>query len=161
MSNAIEFQGEDKSNADRRTIAQHEPISLRTFTPSQAVLTKSSGVFHYTADGRRLYDYTSGVLVANLGHNPPRWMQRFGQYMGWTPGLLFGKEHGPTDVPAVTMTAYNAVTPIEAQAVKRLLANMQRSALGKKMQTVLWAASGSEAVQKTLWAFFSSGCSGC
>ncbi len=152
MSHVIEFPGEEKSNAERRTIAQHEPVSLRTFTPSQAVVAKSSGIFHYTADGRRLYDYTSGVLVANLGHNPPRWMQRFGQYMGWTPGLLFGKEHGPTDVPAVTMTAYNAVTPIEAEAVRRLLANMRRSSLGKKMETVLWAASGSEAVQKTLWA---------
>ncbi len=63
MSNAIEFPGEDKSNADRRAIAQHEPISLRTFTPSQAVVAKSSGIYHYTADGRRLYDYTSGVLA--------------------------------------------------------------------------------------------------
>src|SRR5436190_10448308 len=126
MSNSIAFQSENKSNADRRTIAQHEPISLRTFTPSQAVVARSSGVFHYTADGRRLYDYSSGVLVANLGHNPPRWMQRFGQYMGWTPGLLFGKEHRPTDVPAVTMTAYNPLPPLEAHALKRLLANMQR-----------------------------------
>jgi len=152
MSNVIEFQGETKSNADRRTIAVHEPLALRTFTPSQAVVASSSGSFHYTADGRRLYDYTSGVLVANLGHNPPRWMQRFAKYMGWTPGLLFGETAGPVDQPAGTMTAYNAVTPIEAESVKRLLANMQRSPLGKRLDSVMWAASGSEAVQKTLWA---------
>ena len=45
-------------------------MALRTFTPTQAVIAKSAGVFHWTADGRKLYDFTSGVLVANLGHNP-------------------------------------------------------------------------------------------
>ena len=54
-------------------VAQVEPKSLRTFTPTQAVIARSAGVFHWTADGRRLYDFTSGVLVSNLGHNPTRW----------------------------------------------------------------------------------------
>ncbi len=51
--------------------------ALRTFTPTQAVLANSAGVFHWTAEGRPLYDFTSGVLVSNLGHNPQAWMQRF------------------------------------------------------------------------------------
>ncbi|MCA9091671.1 MAG: aspartate aminotransferase family protein, partial [Planctomycetaceae bacterium] len=80
---AIEFSGEDVSNATRQSLATTEPASLRTFTPSQAVLVRSAGCFHWTAEGRRLYDYSSGVLVANLGHNPARWTHRLFSYMGW------------------------------------------------------------------------------
>ncbi len=32
--------------------------------------------YHWTPEGRKLADFTSGVLVANLGHNPTRWWQR-------------------------------------------------------------------------------------
>jgi len=151
MSAVIEFPGEVRSNADRQTVATQEPVSQRTFTPSQAVFSRSSGVFHFTPEGRRLYDFSSGVLVANLGHNPPRWMRRFAAAMGWTPTLLFGDPAGASD-SAVTLTAYNAVTPIEAEAVRRLVASLQQSPGGTRLDTVLWAASGSEAVQKALWA---------
>jgi acetylornithine/succinyldiaminopimelate/putrescine aminotransferase len=72
---AIEHSGEEKSNEIRRLIGQCEPIALRTYTPSQAAILRSAGVFHWTADGRMLYDYTSGVLVANLGHNPTEWLR--------------------------------------------------------------------------------------
>ena len=92
---AIAFPGEPKSNEIRASLTQAEPIALRTFTPSQVVISKSAGVFHWTSDGRRLYDYSSGVLVSNLGHNPRRWLQRFAQYLGWKRirhrGLLFGE----------------------------------------------------------------------
>jgi acetylornithine/succinyldiaminopimelate/putrescine aminotransferase len=150
MMPVIEFEGERQSNADRRTIATQEPVAQRTYTPSQAVFARSSGVFHFTPEGRRLYDYSSGVLVANLGHNPPAWMRRFAARMGWTPELLFG--NGPDAATAVTMTAYNAVTPLEAEAVRRLLANLTATPQGRRLESVLWAASGSEAVQKALWA---------
>ncbi|RPI87610.1 MAG: aspartate aminotransferase family protein [Planctomycetaceae bacterium] len=134
-------------------MADQEPVALRTFTPSLGVLARSAGVYHWTAEGRKLFDYSSGVLVANLGHNPRRWMQRFGRYMGWTPGLL-------AEVPAaegeffeaVTLTAYNAITPIEAQAVERLVKNVRSWPGGARLDTVMWAASGSEAIQKALWA---------
>jgi 4-aminobutyrate aminotransferase-like enzyme len=150
MTPVIEFNGELQSNADRRTIATQEPVAQRTYTPSQAVFARSSGVFHFTPEGRRLYDYSSGVLVANLGHNPPGWMRRFAAFMGWTPELLFG--NGSDSATAVTMTAYNAVTPLEAEAVRRLLRNLTATPLGRRLESVLWAASGSEAVQKALWA---------
>lgn len=150
MTAVIEFPGEVRSNADRQTIATQEPVSQRTFTPSQAVFSHSSGVFHFTPEGRRLYDFSSGVLVANLGHNPPRWMQRFARAMGWTPGLLFGGSAAGDS--AVTLTAYNALTPIEAEAVRRLAASLQGCHGGGRLNSVLWAASGSEAVQKALWA---------
>lgn len=151
MTPAIQFPGEEKSNSVRRTITDKEPLALRTFTPSQCVIARSEGVFHYTADGRKLYDYSSGVLVSNLGHNPRRWMQRFAGYMGWTPEVLTGAGSGAF-FPAVTLTAYNAITPIESQAVERLIKNVQSWPGGKRLDTVMWAASGSEAIQKALWA---------
>jgi 4-aminobutyrate aminotransferase-like enzyme len=154
----IQFPSEDRSNAARETIARKEPVALRTFTPSQAVFAKSAGVFHWTPEGRRLYDFSSGVLVANLGHNPRRWMQQFAAHLGWKPEHLQSDAAGDNaaaDSPyfeALPLTAYNAVTEIEAQAVERLLRNLQNSPGGSRLDTVMWAASGSEAIQKALWA---------
>jgi 4-aminobutyrate aminotransferase-like enzyme len=144
---AIRHPGEPKSNELREVIAEKEPLALRTYTPSQLVISKSAGVFHWTADGRKLYDYTSGVLVSNLGHNPESWQRRFLAYMGWK-----GAPAGNGYFDAVPLTAYNAATAIEAEAARRLVANLQSKPGGKRLQQVLWAASGSEAVQKALWA---------
>lgn len=152
MHKSIEFAGEARSNAARKIVAESEPIALRTYTPSQAVFAKSAGVFHWTPEGRKLYDYSSGVLVANLGHNPKRWMQRFGQYMGWTPETFSGSADAGEYVSAIAMTAYNAVTEVETNAVQRLLANLKKSKGSDRLNTIVWAASGSEAIQKALWA---------
>jgi len=143
----IEHPGEERSNAVRRLIAQLEPACLRTYTPSMAVLARSEGSYHYTPEGRKLADFTSGVLVANLGHHPTPWWRRVMNYMGL--------EELGGDAPftrGVTLTAYNAVTVIEAQATERLLANLQAQPGGGRMQQVLWSASGSEGIQKALWA---------
>jgi 4-aminobutyrate aminotransferase-like enzyme len=137
---------EERSNQIRAATARVEPRSLRTYTPTQAVLAKSCGVFHETPEGRRLYDFTSGVLVANLGHNPGSWMNRFARHMGWL---------NPTDrdfYPALPMTAYNAITPVEVEATRRLVELLQSCAGGHRLEQVMWAASGSEAIQKALWA---------
>src|SRR3954451_3091639 len=112
MATPIQHPHESQSNAGRELISRVEPKSLRTFTPSQAVLAKSAGVFHWTPEGRRLYDFSSGVLVANLGHNPVPWMRRFFQYMGWPQTL----PDGDGNFAALPMTAYNAITPTEAEA---------------------------------------------
>lgn len=152
MTNPITFADEPASNAARATIATKEPVALRTFTPTQAVLAKSAGTFHWTPEGRRLYDYSSGVLVANLGHNPRSWLKRFGQYLKWSPELFADDADTNGFFPGVGMTAYNAITEIESQAVERLLANVQAAEGGGRLDTVMWAASGSEAVQKALWA---------
>ena len=47
-----------------------------------AVLAKSAGSYHWTPEGRKLADFSSGVLVMNLGHNPTRWWQRVNDYLG-------------------------------------------------------------------------------
>jgi 4-aminobutyrate aminotransferase-like enzyme len=144
---AIEHPGEDRSNDTRRVIASREPIALRTYTPTQLAIARSAGSCHWTAEGRRLYDYTSGVLVANLGHNPTRWQRRFLGYLGWDvdPG-------GAAYFAAAPLTSYNAIADLEAAAVTRLVANLRAKPGGSRMEQVLWAASGSEAIQKALWS---------
>src|SRR5215211_6262967 len=123
MSQAIHHPEEPSSNAARDQAARYEPRALRTYTPTQAVLARSAGAYHWTPEGRRLYDFTSGVLVANLGHNPRRWMQRFTQLMGW-PQSPADSEPGTRNsepfFPALPMTAYNAVTEVEVEASRRL-----------------------------------------
>jgi 4-aminobutyrate aminotransferase-like enzyme len=152
------------SNAERASAFSYEPRCLRTFTPSQAVLARSAGVYHWTPEGRRLYDFTSGVLVSNLGHNPVPWTRRFFRYMGWPVEGSAGaaptqplngqiaKPVPPGYFSALPMTAYNAVTTVETEASKRLVAALRRSAGGGRLHQVMWAASGSEAIQKALWA---------
>jgi 4-aminobutyrate aminotransferase-like enzyme len=146
---AIRFPAEPDSNAVRAAIAATEPRSARTFTPTQAALAVSAGSFHWTPEGRRLCDFSSGVLVANLGHNPRRWWQRLQGHMGWN---LAEWAAGPAFLPLPTLTAYNAVAPLQAEANRRLLASLRASPHGAKLEQILWAASGSEAVQKALWA---------
>src|SRR5581483_4975384 len=115
MTVPIQHPHESKSNAVREQNLRSEPRSLRTFTPTQAVLARSEGVFHYTPDGRRLYDFSSGVLVVNLGHNPQGWMKRFVEYMGWKPETWAkapGNGQADSYFSALPLTAYNAITPV-------------------------------------------------
>ena len=161
----IHHAAEPASNAARDAAIAVEPRSLRTYTPTQAVIATSAGVYHWTPDGRRLFDFSSGVLVSNLGHNPTAWTRRFFDYMGWTPevakwrgGEAAGKNgtthhHAPPGYfQAVPMTAYNAVTPLEGEASRRLVEVLRAAPGGGRMEQVMWAASGSEAIQKALWA---------
>jgi 4-aminobutyrate aminotransferase-like enzyme len=150
MTSPIHHSQESTSNAARDLAAQYEPRALRTYTPTQAVLARSAGVFHWTPEGRRLYDFTSGILVANLGHNPSRWMKRFVDYLNWP--LSFEELSHSDFFAALPMTAYNAVTEVETEASRRLVALAQSRPGGRLLEQVLWAASGSEAIQKALWA---------
>ncbi len=162
MATSVHHSQENTSNTIRDQAARFEPRGLRTFTSSQAVLARSAGVFHWTPEGRRLFDFTSGVLVANLGHNPITWMQRFASYMGWgevpwqaSPST---NRQSASYFSAVTMTAYNAITEVEATASRRLAEVLQSRPGGHRLEQVLWAASGSEAIQKALWAALARDC---
>src|SRR5437868_10659080 len=127
MTPPLHHPRESTSNAARDLLARCEPRSLRTYTPTQAVLAHSAGVFHWTPEGRRLYDFTSGVLVANLGHNPRSWMERLAGYMGWPgDGQADGRNGADAGYfTAVPLTAYNAVTEVETEATRRLVALLQ------------------------------------
>jgi 4-aminobutyrate aminotransferase-like enzyme len=166
MTLPLHHPDEQASNADRDLAARFEPKSLRTFTPTQAVLAHSAGVFHRTPEGRTLFDFSSGVLVSNLGHNPRRWMERFAGYMGWA-GQPWARPLTPTPLPpgqrgrgegaadyfeAVALTAYNAITEIEVEASRRLAELLLSRPGGRRLEQVMWSASGSEAIQKALWA---------
>ena len=140
------------SDVVRQNAADTEPRSLRTYTPTGAVLAESAGVYHWTPEGRRLYDFTSGVLVANLGHNPRTWLARFQQCLDWPVEADLCVPDLHEFVRAAPMTAYNAVTPIEVEANRRLLAALQAYPSGRRLESILWAASGSEAVHKALHA---------
>jgi 4-aminobutyrate aminotransferase-like enzyme len=113
-------------------------------------------VYHWTPEGRRLYDFSSGVLVANLGHNPRSWMKRFADTMGWTGspwGLPGSKDGASADFfSGLTLTAYNAITEVEAESSRRLVSLLQSRKGGRRLEQVFWAASGSEAIQKALWS---------
>jgi 4-aminobutyrate aminotransferase-like enzyme len=152
MTAALHHEREVKSNEARDQVARFEPKSLRTYTPTQAVLVRSAGIYHWTPEGRRLFDFSSGVLVANLGHNPWPWMNRFSDYMGWqAAGAGMGSSAAKGYFEAQPLTAYNAVTGVETEATRRLVALLQSRPGGKRLEQVMWAASGSEAIQKALW----------
>src|SRR5437764_107467 len=159
MTSPLHHPNEARSNEARDLVARYEPRALRTYTPTQAVLARSAGVFHWTPEGRRLYDFTSGVLVANLGHNPQSWMQRFVQHMNWPqpggatkPSPANGQAIPEGFFGALPLTAYNAVTGVEVEATRRLVEVLRGRPGGSRLEQVLWAASGSEAIQKALWA---------
>jgi 4-aminobutyrate aminotransferase-like enzyme len=157
MNLPIHHPRETVSNDARDVVARVEPRALRTYTPTQAVLARSGGVYHWTPEGRRLFDFSSGVLVANLGHNPNSWMKRFVEYMGWTDSpwstsLPNNGQNVPGYFSAPPLTAYNAVTSLESEASQRLAGLLQSRPGGKRLEQVLWSASGSEAIQKALWA---------
>ena len=144
----IQHDGEALSNDLRRRLAAVEPRSQRTFTPSLAAIASSAGCYHWTSDGRKLADFTSGVLVANLGHNPVGWWHSV-----WR---LLGLDHLPAQrggfAVAAPLTTYNALSELEVKASERLLACLQAEPGGGRCEQVLWAGTGSEAVQKALWA---------
>ena len=144
--NVIQHPGEEQSNEIRQRLAAVEPQCIRTFTPSLAVLAKSAGSHHWTPEGRKLADFTSGVLVMNLGHNPKRWWQRAIEYL-----QLGNLKQAGEFVEAITLNGYNAVTEVETLCCERLVDLMQRQPGGARCEQVLWAASGSEAIQKALW----------
>ena len=116
----VEHKGEETSNHLRHDLVETEPTCMRTRTPSMAVLHRSAGSYHYTPEGRKLADFTYGVLVANLGHNPKRWWKRIMEYMALEEACGESGFH-----MGVTLTSYNAVTEIELEASRRLLANLQ------------------------------------
>src|SRR5262245_33511946 len=137
MTEPIRHPEESPSNAARDQVARFEPRTLRTYTPTQAVLAHSAGVYHWTPEGRRLYDFTSGVLVANLGHNPSRWQKRLSASMGWD-GSIASKQPAPAGFDAaLPLTAYNAVTTVETTASRRLVDLLQQCAGGKRLEQAL------------------------
>ncbi len=128
---SISHPNEPKGNAIRKRLDKAVGLGLRTYTPSQLVVAKAKGCHLWSVDGRKLVDFTSGVLVANLGHAHPLFERLYRQYADGMP-----------------RNAYNMIAPVEVEASERLIESMRNP----KAQKILWAASGSEGIQKAMWA---------
>ncbi len=147
-SPVIAHRGEERSNEVRRRLVAVEPIALRTYTPSLAVLAKSAGCYHWTPEGRMLADFTSGVLVANLGHNPTRWWHRVRDYLGLE--ATRGKERVHARRAADGLQRHHGDRAARRPNAWSPACKGSRAAA--RCEQVMWAASGSEAIQKALWA---------
>ncbi|NUM53628.1 MAG: aspartate aminotransferase family protein [Candidatus Hydrogenedentes bacterium] len=130
MAQSIEHENEPRGNAIRARLDAINGRGQRTFTPTQVVIASAKGARLWTVDGHELIDFTSGVLVSNLGHSHALFEERYRHYCAELP-----------------RTSYNMVTEIEVEAAERLVRCMDMPGQRK----VLWAASGSEGIQKAMW----------
>lgn len=128
----IEHQNEPEGNAIRKLMAKYVGDGQNTYTPTQAAIVKARGCWLWTADGRKLLDFTSGVLVQNLGYLHSKYEKYWAAYRKNLP-----------------RNAYNMITEVFTEASVRLIKSMKSN---PNAQKILWAASGSEGVQKAMWA---------
>jgi len=128
---AVEHPGEPAGNTLRDAWARTVGRGQSTKTPTQAVIRKARGIYLHTVDGRMLHDWASGVLVCNLGHRHPGFERRWRQYR--------------RDAPR---SAYNLLTEVQIAASRRVVVSFGYA----KAEKILWAASGSEGIQKAIWA---------
>ena len=127
----IYIENDDRSNEIRKQIVDLIPKSHKTYTSTQLVVDRAEGVRLWNPEGREFIDFSSGVLVANLGHNHPYFEEQYASYIGNLP-----------------RNAYNMLTEIEVTAAKRLIKNLNH----KKMERVLWSACGSSGIIKAIWS---------
>jgi len=128
---SIQHPDEPKGNAIRGRLDKCVGRGQRTYTPSQLAVEKAKGCHMWTVDGRKLIDFTSGVLVVNLGYAHAGFERLYKKYLAGLP-----------------RSSYNMVAPVEVEAAERLIKSMK----SPKAQKILWAASGSEGIQKAMWA---------
>jgi 4-aminobutyrate aminotransferase-like enzyme len=128
---SIFHEGEPEGNSLRRRLDKVVGRGQRTFTPTQMAVAKAKGCHLWTVDGKKLIDFTSGVLVGNLGHAHAGFEKLCRQYADGMP-----------------RNAYNMIAPVEVEAAERIVKSMRYA----KAQKILWGASGSEAIQKAMWA---------
>lgn len=129
---SIHHEKEPIGNAIRKTINTYVGLGQNTYTPTQLAVAKAKGSYLWTADGRKLVDFTAGVLVQNLGYQHPKFMKYWAAYQKNLP-----------------VNAYNMVSKIFAEASMRLVKSLKTNPNAQKM---FWAASGSEGIQKAMWA---------
>jgi 4-aminobutyrate aminotransferase-like enzyme len=127
----IEHENEPQGNAIREMAEKYIGLGQSTYTPTQMVIAKAKGRHLYTVDGRRLLDFTSGVLVQNLGYDHRAFLKYSAKYKKGLP-----------------RNAYNMVSPLMVEASRRLIKSMKPN---PNAQKILWAASGSEGIQKAMW----------
>ena len=73
----IYIENDDRSNEIRKQIVDLIPKSHKTYTSTQLVVDRAEGVRLWNPEGREFIDFSSGVLVANLGHNHPYFEEQY------------------------------------------------------------------------------------
>ncbi len=127
----VQHENEPLGNAIRKQMSRYIGVGQSTYTPTEIVVEKARGRCLYTVDGRRLWDFTSGVLVQNLGYAHAKFEKYVARYKKGLPRNM-----------------YNMVSPLQVEASQRLVKSMKSN---PKAEQVLWAASGSEGIQKAMW----------
>ena len=127
----IEHENEPKGNLIRKGVAEYIGPGQNTYTPTQLAVAKAKGCWLWTEDGRKLIDLTSGVLVQNLGYQHPKFEKYWATYKKGLP-----------------LNPYNMVSKVLVEASRRLIKSMNAN---PNAQKILWAASGSEGIQKAMW----------
>ncbi|GIX06867.1 MAG: aspartate aminotransferase family protein [Candidatus Poribacteria bacterium] len=127
----VRLEGEPVANRYRERLDRHVAFGHKTYTPTQLVVRRAEGCWLESVEGQRLLDFSSGVLVANLGHNHPGFEAAYARYTDGVP-----------------RNCYNAISPLEVEAAERLVCNLNHP----KLQKVLWADSGSAGIIKAIWA---------
>ena len=130
-STPIYIENDSRSNEIRKQTIDLIPKSHKTYTPTQLVVNRAEGARLWNPEGREFIDFSSGVLVANLGHNHPYFEERYASYISNLP-----------------RNAYNMLTEIEVTAARRLIKNLNH----KKMEKVLWSTCGSAGIIKAIWS---------
>ncbi|HPU98271.1 MAG TPA: aminotransferase class III-fold pyridoxal phosphate-dependent enzyme, partial [Candidatus Hydrogenedentes bacterium] len=128
----IHHENEPLGNELREAWSRLVGKGQMTWTPTMAVIQRAKGCYLWTVDGRRLVDFSSGVLVNNIGYAHRGFEARLVELMKGAP-----------------RNAYNTITPIQVEASSMLLKSLSES--NPRMEKLLWAASGSEAIQKAMW----------
>ncbi|HRI88021.1 MAG TPA: hypothetical protein PK869_07150, partial [Candidatus Hydrogenedentes bacterium] len=96
MHHTVQHENEPIANALRARLDAVTGYGQRTFTPTLTAIARAEGVRLWTVDGIELIDFTSGVLVSNLGHGNALFEERYRHYCAELP-----------------RTSYNALTEIE------------------------------------------------
>ena len=104
---------------------QAEPGAMADQIP--VVWDHAEGVWVWDADGNEYIDFTSGVLVTNLGHSHPRHVEAIREQAGRL------------------MNCYSFLTPARATLAKRLAAHMPPN-----LDQVFILSTGSEATEAAL-----------
>ncbi len=145
-----QHRGEEQSNDYRRRLAAGRAAVPAHLHAEPGGARQSAGSYHWTPEGRKLADFSSGVLVTNLGHNPTRWWQRVIDYLG----LARRGQHADGEFcrPCTLDGLQRRHRSRDAGQPSGSSPLLQSQPGGARCEQVLWAASGSEAIQKALWA---------
>ncbi len=117
----------DRSSADLLRQREHAVLARQSPGHDHVVWREAHGAIVTTVDGRELVDFTSGVLVANIGHSHPHVAAAIAQQAG------------------KLLNAYDAPHPLRAELGERIL-----GLAGSPLDAIAFLTTGAEAIDAAL-----------